>query len=233
MQEFDARITDIIERTPHVKSFRFERRPDSTYEAGQYLLLSLEVQGQLKTKAFSFSSSPTEDFLEFTKKLTSSAYSHALEALAPGDAVKVRMPSGTFTYNPSWDKIAFLSGGIGITPIRSIIRFLYDTKAETDIVLVYGNRKERDITFRQEFAQMQRSSLSLNVLHILSEPDDSWEGRRGLVDAAFIRKEIPDWRERYFLACGPPAMVDAMKHIVRNELELPAGMMITENFTGY
>ena len=234
MPEFEARVIEIIERTHNVRSFRFSGREDIDFKAGQYLFVSIKIGGEYKTKPFSFSNSPTEQgYIEFTKKLTDSPFSGALRDLRLGDTARLKTAFGDFTFEGEYEKVAFLSGGIGITPIRSICKNACDKKLDTDIVLLYGNRTPEDIVFRDDFDRMQKDYRALKTVHVISQPEESWRGRTGHITAGMIKEEIPDYNQRRFYICGPPAMVKAMRQVITEELGMPQERAITENFAGY
>ncbi len=231
--EVEAKITRIIPRTYNVKSVRLEPQEWIDFQAGQFMRVSLKTDNQCK-RYLSISSSPTEKgYLEFTKKLTESDFSKTLDGLQPGDTVKIQYPFGKFTLEGAPLKIAFLSGGIGITPIRSICKYAVDKNLGTDIVLLYANRSIKDIAFREDFDFMQRQYPKLKVVHVLSEAPAGFNCLSGRIDSQIIRNQIPDYTERKFYLCGPPLMVEAMKKILSDELILPQENIITENFQGY
>lgn len=259
-------VTEIIQRTYNVKSFRFATKGEVNFLAGQFFFVTIKIEGKEATKPFSISNSPTEKgYIEFTKKLTGSDFSQALNTLKIGDWARLRLAYGQFTplqVRPKgapvvcddllvtgqapkeictkggageYSKIAFLSGGIGITPIRSICKFATDKKVATNITLLYSNNTPEDIVFKEEFEEMERINKNLKVVHTISWPDSSrsWRGRTGRIDAGMIKEEIPDYLERVFYICGPPGMVEAMKEILIRDLKLNLPRIKTENFTGY
>ena len=252
MIEFETEVTDVIQRTHNVnpvrssysedskktsngvKSFRFRIREDVGFKPGQFFFVTIRIGEIERTKHFSFSNSPTEKgYVEFTKKITDSEFSQALERLKIGDWARLKMPYGSFVLKDEYNKIAFLSGGIGITPIRSITKYVVDKKLDTDIVLLYGNRTTKDIVFREDFAAMQKGYSGLKVVHILSQAEAGWSGKTGHINAQIIKQEIPDYAERKFYICGPPAMVEAMKRVLQDELAISKENIIIENFSGY
>lgn len=231
--ELEVKIKEIIPRTSNVKSFRVEVGRGIDFKAGQFLQVSLKTEPELK-RYLSISSAPSENgYIEFTKKLTESDFSKTLNSFKVGDYVKIKYPFGNFTLDEASQKIAFLSGGIGITPIRSICKFVVDKNLGTDMVLIYANRTVSDIAFRGDFDQMQKQYPKLKVIHILSEPSDELICRSGRVNSEIIKEDIPDYAQRKFYLCGPPGMVEAMKKILELELTLPKENIITENFIGY
>jgi ferredoxin-NADP reductase len=233
VNELELKIKEIIPRTYNVKSFRLEINEDINFKAGQFLSVSLKTGKEL-TRYLSISSSPTEKgYIEFTKKITKSEFSQTLNKLSAGEWVKIRYPFGAFIFECEYKKIAFLSGGIGITPIRSITRYIVDKKFDTDIGIIYANRTARDIAFKKDFDMMQKEYSKLKVVHILSHPDEGGQGRTGHINGQIIREEIPDYIERKFYVCGPPAMVGVMVKTLLEELSFPKENIVTENFQGY
>jgi len=229
----EAKIKEIIPRTYNVKSFRVELDGKVDFQAGQFLQVTLKTEPELK-RYLSISSSPTEkSYIEFTKKITQSEFSRVLDTSKPGDSLMIQYPFGKFTLDDPHAKIAFLSGGIGITPIRSIAKFAVDEKLNTDMILVYANRSIKDIVFKEDFDIMQKQHPKLRVAHVLSEPAPGFKCVVGLINAQVIKNEIPDYPQRKFYICGPPAMVEAMQKILSEELLLPKGNIITERFQGY
>jgi ferredoxin-NADP reductase len=217
-----------------VKSIRLTLEGEADFKAGQFLSVTLKNNPELK-RYLSISNSPTEGgYLEFTKKLSASAFSQALNSLKPDDAAEIQYPFGKFTLeeNPA-EKIAFLSGGIGITPIRSMVKFALDKKLAININLLYANRTVKDIAFREDFEAMCRGKPDLKVVYVLGEAEAGFRCLIGRIDSVMIKQEIPDYSERKFFLCGPPAMVEAMKKILSGELSLPATSIVTENFQGY
>ncbi len=236
---FETKVLDIIQRTPNVKSFRFEPVERVDFKPGQFFFVTIKINDKERTKHFSFSNSPAErEYVEFTKRLTGSEFSNALNNLKIGDWAKLKMPYGGFTLDYVKDrgkKIAFLSGGIGVTPIRSMCKYIVDGNIDLDVKVIYGNRTEKDIVFKKDFDTMESESDKINVIYTLDSPEDSdkWNGRKGLITPNMIKQEIPDYKERIFYICGPPKMVEGLVAILKDELRLGEGNIKLENFTGY
>jgi ferredoxin-NADP reductase len=223
----------MIQRTRDVKSFRFPKPSSFSYKPGQFMFITIRAGQQEMTKHFTISSSPTEkDYVEFTKKLTGSSFSNALVSLKVGDWARIDGPYGNFTFEGEYERIGMLSGGIGITPLRSMCKYCTDMRLGSQVTLLYGNRSEDDIVFREEFEALQQQNRNFKVVFTLSEPGSSWAGQTGRISLEMIRTEIPDCRERIFFTCGPPSMVEAMGNLLR-ELGIPADQTKRENFPGY
>ncbi len=231
--EIKTRIKEVIRRNYNVKSFRLEIPGAPDFKAGQFLSVTLNNDPELK-KYLSISSSPTEEgYLEFTKKLTQSDFSRELDNLKTGDQVIIQYPFGNFVLDEGAAKVAFLSGGIGITPVRSICKYAVDRNSGTDIVLVYSNHSARDIVFKDDFDAMQKSYPFLRVAHVLSEAEPGFKCAAGLINGNLIKNEIPDYLRRKFYLCGPPQMVEAMRKMLAGELGVSGEKIIMENFQGY
>jgi ferredoxin-NADP reductase len=230
---FEARVSDIVTRTYNVKSFRFPKPDSFSYKAGQFVFVTIKSGAQQLRKHFTLSSSPTEaEFMEFTKKITDHPFSLALTALNIGDTVNIDGPYGDFTFEGEFDRVGMLSGGIGITPLRSICKYCTDTQSKTKITLLYGNRTEKDIVFREELEEMEQKNKNLKVVFTLDQASQSWNGYTGLINEEMVKNEIPDYAETVFYVCGPPSMVEAIGSLLR-ELGVLESRIKRERFSGY
>jgi ferredoxin-NADP reductase len=237
MSLYDAVVTDIIVRNYNVKSFRLAVREKISFRAGQFLQVTLNVNGTDQSKYFSFSSAPTEQgYIEFTKKMTGSEFSKALEVLKAGSKLKIKMPLGSFVLDETIPKQAFLSGGIGITPIRSMLKDAWDRRLPGDRVLFYSNRSPEDIIFKEELETMAKEWKDLRVVFSLDTTEacpPGWRGKCGFISATMIKEELPDYAERIFYVCGPPVMVKNLLSILEDQLKIPVEKIKIENFAGY
>lgn len=235
--EFETEVIDVIKRTNHIKSFRFRTPEDVYFIAGQIFNLTIRIEGKDSTKHFSFSNSPTEKgYIEFTKRITGSVFSGALDRLKEGAWARINMPFGSFAYKDEDEKIAFITGGIGITCVRSICKFICDMKLQADMVLLYSSKTAEDIVFLDDFDKMSSVNSKLKVVYTLTSPDvdiRSWTGRTGRISNAMIREEIPDISERVFYLSGPPKMVDSLSSILSDKLDIENNKIRQERFPGY
>ena len=231
--QFVTAVSEIIQRTYNVKSFRFKRPSSLNYKAGQFLFITINGGSQKLRKHFSFSSSPTEgDHIEFTKKLTGHEFSNALDAMKVGDWAEIDAPYGRFTFEGEAERLVLLSGGIGITPLLGICKYCTDMHLETEITLIYGNRTEQDIAFRKELEELQKKNGNLRVVFTLDEAGEGWTGLRGKIDAGMLTREVPDYIGRVFYTCGPPGMIQVMDTLLA-ELKIPQSQIKKESFAGY
>ncbi len=216
-----------------MKSFRF-RRPDGfVYKAGQYITVALNANGKKMSKAFSLSSSPTEkDHIEFTKKLTGHEFSNMLDYMETGDVADIKGPFGKMTFEGEYEKIALLSGGIGITPMISICKCCTDMKLSTDIMLICSDKTEQDMIFVEELEEMKVKNPGLKVFNTLTRASEEWTGCRERICENLLLREVPDYAERVFYVCGPPPMVDSMMEMLHN-IQISDSKINKESLIGY
>lgn len=230
------RFTERIKRTSAVESFRFLPEEKIAFIPGQFLQVIFDEQNpdnKELNKYLSFSSAPGKDYIEVTKRLSESFFSQRLRGLKAGDEVYVRAPFGNCVFKDEYQKIGFLIGGIGITPVISILEYIVGKKLSTDAVLLYSNRTEADIAFRQELDYWQKSNKNIRVSYTITDcqPKDS-SCEFGRIDKNLVLEKIKDYRERIFFIFGPPKMVEAMQALCI-EIGCDGGNIKTENFVGY
>lgn len=172
---------------------------------------------------FTISSSPTRQGIITSTIKESGDFTSSLKETRIGDIVRVQGPYGRFSFllhSPRKD-LVFIAGGIGITPLMSMLRFMRDTDSDHRIVLLYANRTERDIIFGDELALMAEGSRPrLRVAHVLTRPSRAWKGEYGHIDQGMIRRYCGiDIRGMEFYLCGPPGL---MKRLMRELKELGA-----------
>lgn len=246
MEEFKLELIEIVTHCCDVKTFRFALDEDIHFRPGQYLILTLRLNGKGVSKPFSISNSPTEKgYIEFTKKLTESEFSKSLNKLEIGQSCSIRLPFGKFTpFHPTdvtgltfggeFKKCAFLSGGIGITPIRSIFKYATDKKLSSSLILLYSSRTPEYLIFKNDFAIMQKENKNIKVVYTLTHCDEKIAGCRvGFINEEMIKEEVPDYPERKFFICGPVQMVSDMRIMLLDKLSVLEANIFTEDFIGY
>jgi len=231
VREYATRVIEVVRQSEHAVSVRFERPEGLSYLPGQYMFITLARGGENLVRHLTISSSPTEPMLEVTKELTGHPFAEALAALIPGDEATIRGPYGAFTLAGEED-VVFISGGIGVTPLRSMARYATDTGLLTRITLLYSARSEEDVLFGPEFVEMERQNPHLTARITLTRPGPGWTGHVGRIDRAFIEEAVPDRQGRVFFISGPAAMVDAMTAILK-EMEVTDEQIRHEYFPGY
>lgn len=185
------------------------------FQPGQYLEWTLDVghgDSRGNRRYFTLASSPTEKEVRLGVKFypKPSAFKQALGNMERGDLIYGAQLAGDFTLprNPE-TKLAFLAGGIGITPFRSMLQYLIDHNERRPVVVLYANERARDIAYRDVLDQAERK-LAIRT-HYAVASGAAGDHYAGYIDRAFIEKAIPDFTERMFYVSGPQAMVQAVK----------------------
>lgn len=236
MWEFETQIARIIPRTPNIKTFRFDTGGRALrYRPGQFFFVTIKIGAEEAVHHFTISSSPTEkDCLDFTKRITDSEYSQALNAMKPGAWARLRGPEGDFVLPRQPCRVGFISGGIGITPLRSMLRYIVDRKLGFDVVLIYANNNYGDIAFRDELDEIAAAKSGIRVEYVLSGPDVpvGWQGKKGIITKELVQEVCPDCRERIFYVSGPPRMVFSLEEQLKT-LNIPTDNIRRDYFPGY
>jgi ferredoxin-NADP reductase/nitrite reductase/ring-hydroxylating ferredoxin subunit len=222
-----------------IMSFRFERN-GIDYSAGQYGYFKLDsVSGDPKgpIRHFTFASSPTEQDLMISTRIRDTPYKKRLASLEAGTEVKVWGPQGEFILHEDYTKPAvFLSGGIGVTPFRSMIKYATDEQLSVQIVMFDSNRNVKNILYKSEFDEWASRNKNLKIIYGVTDANSAgWTGEKGRIDKDMITRHIdPEaLSSAIFYICGPPAMLKAMRQILESELKIPNERIKIEEFTGY
>jgi ferredoxin-NADP reductase len=229
---YQVRFSSGDRPAPGTGTFRFEKPAGYTFAPGQYALFTLATRDADQTKPFTLDQSPADSFLEITTRLSGSAFKDALEALHPGDVVSVSAPRGHMTLPPGTSKAAFLVGGVGITPARSIIRDAVQRGSGLEVALFYGNQDQNGIPFGEEFDGYAAAHPEILVVHVLAVALPGWAGETGFITAETVRRHIDPHDGWHWVVTGPPAMIDAMKRVLA-DLGIPEDRVSMESFAGY
>jgi predicted ferric reductase len=187
------------------------QRAGFAFQAGQFAWIMVGGSPFAVTQhPFSISSSAERtDRVTFTVKAAGD-FTSAIGSLEPGTTVYLDGPYGAFCMDRhEGPGFVFIGAGVGVTPLMSMLRTLADRADTRPCYLFLGNRDQDSITFREEIEGLQ-SRLNLEVVHVLSQPGEGWQGEKGHLDAAILDRHLPARRERlqYFI-CGPERMMDA------------------------
>ncbi|MDP8266184.1 MAG: FAD-dependent oxidoreductase [Candidatus Aceula meridiana] len=235
MKEIRATFLDRIDRTETVSSFRFLPKEPVDFCAGQFLQVIFD-QGNRTNKSLnkylSFSCRPGKGFIELTKRKSDSDFCKKLLDLKKEDEVLLKGPMGTCVFDKAFEKIAFLIGGIGITPVTSMLEHIVYNNLPVDAAVVYSNLQENDIPFKGEF-DLWREKENIRVIYtIVEENPQNKDYFKGVITADLVSSQIPDFKDRIFFISGPPKMVEAMRTICQG-LGCDMNKVKTENFIGY
>jgi ferredoxin-NADP reductase/Na+-translocating ferredoxin:NAD+ oxidoreductase RnfD subunit len=225
---------------PGLMDFLYVPSPALAYQPGQYMEWTLDhprVDSRGKRRYFTIASSPTERSLRIGVKFAEagSTFKQALLAHTErGTEIVAAQVAGDFTLpRDPQQKLAFIAGGIGITPFRSMAKYLTDRRERRNVVLLYANRRYDEILYQDVFDAARRV-IRFRTVYVLSDPTSApgwWYGERGRIDAAMIARQIPDYRERRFYVSGSPALVQSVLAALRR-LGVKPSQIKTDYFTG-
>ncbi len=187
-----------------------------SFMPGQYAWFSLgDTPFTLQQHPFSLAGSADSELLTITAS-EAGDFTRSLGSTKVGSAAWIEGPYGSFVPDPDPATGLFLvAGGIGITPFMSMLRTFSARGARRRIVLIYANPTLREATFHDELASL-RSELDMQLVHVLEDPPQGWQGERGLVDAELLRRHLPDPGSRVqYMICGPEPLMDAVESTLR------------------
>ncbi len=202
--------------------FIFKTNQPLKFEPGQYLEWTLGAKGadsRGNRRYFTIASSPTESDIRMGIKFypEASSFKKILLKMKIGDTIIASQLAGEFVMpkDPK-QKLAFIAGGIGVTPFRSMIKYLIDKNEPRSVVLLYSNNTNEEVAYHKIFdeAEQKLGIKTVFALTNLACIPDSWRGCRGFLTADTIKKEIPDYKERMFFVSGPHRMVVAFEKVL-------------------
>jgi glycine betaine catabolism B len=233
-------VLNCYDETSDSKTFRLGRLDGQVFDylPGQYITLSVVIAGQEYKRSYSLASTPFHPgILEITVKRNPNGgvVSNWLnDHLKIGDALNVKGPFGKFSCARNTPKkILFLAAGSGIVPIMSMLRWLSDTEAHVDIVLLLSFKTLYDIIYGDELRLIAARHKNIKLLITLTqEPLDysQWRGLTGRVNKKMIANCVPDLPERAVYLCGPDAFMMESKQYLQN-LAIPTEQLFCESFT--
>lgn len=228
---YDVRLLRKAQVAEGTMEFTLEKPPGFTYRAGQYgdmvLPASTGLTGDSNKHGFSFVSAPFEDTLRMaTRMRAGSAFKQAAARIPDGTTIQLLALWGDFTLHRN-EKVpaVFVIGGIGITPVRSIIAQATHERALHPITLIYANRTPAQAAYLAELEQLAQVNPHFTLVPVHT-------GTEGRVSADTLRRNVPDLAApRYYLA-GPEGMVQAMRQLLL-DVGADEDNIKTEEFAGY
>ena len=221
-------------------AFRFEKPQGFHHRAGQNIALTLvdppETDAKGPSRTFTIASAPHESTLMIATRMRDSAFKRVLKAGAAGLRVKIDGPDGFMTMSEKADRpLAFLAGGIGITPFLSMARDAAARKLPHRMTLFYSNRRPEDSAFLDELQRLERDNANFRMVATMTEPEKSahpWKGETGFIRRELLERHLPDLREPVYYLAGPPAMTMAMQSML-DECDVAETDILFEEFYGY
>jgi ferredoxin-NADP reductase len=219
-RELRGRVDEVIPETDDAATllirpgwgWRWNHKP------GQYLGIGIQVNGKFQWRSYSISSPPKRRgrHVAITVRAMPEGLlsSHLVQGLEPGTIVRLAAPEGDFVLpEPPPEKMLFLVGGSGITPVIAMLRTLDRRGTMPDVVLHYSSPTADRMIFRDELQALSEKHDALSFQELHTDTD-------GMLDLAELDSICPDWRERETYACGPGPMLEAVtEHFDEHDLE--------------
>jgi ferredoxin-NADP reductase len=206
---------------------------DVEFKTGQFITVYFPDFPAYK-RAYSLSSSALDrGFYEITIKRDGKMGTRLVDWVKAGDKLWVIPPTGRFLPVLEPDRhLVCVAGGSGVTPFRGFVREATWRKLSTRITVLYSVRSTCDIIFHSEFRKLEEDNphFKFHVTCTRLAPEDAWTGRRGRINAEWVRHHIGDISKTVFYACGPNALVDAAETLVLKELQVPKEQMKVEKW---
>ena len=211
-----ATVLAVVDETPTIKTFRLARPEGFEFEAGQFLTVRVRVDGREHARCYSLSSAPeARGYLEVSVRRQGLVSNALHAAVRPGATLSIKGPTGAFKYPAADDRpVVLLAGGIGITPLISMLRHMVASAPTRPVTLLYSARAEQDLAFRDELSSMTRRHHQVRVQLAVSDGSGGPDVYPGRIDEALLRATSPDLSDSVCLICGPAPMIDATKALL-------------------
>jgi len=224
---------------PDIYDFIFTRGRYFAFAPGQYMEWTLghnHPDGRGNRRFFTLASAPTEKTLRLGIKIDqkSSTFKKALLQMNPGDEIVAGQLGGDFVLPENRkQKIVLIAGGVGVTPFRSMIKYLLDTQQRRPVILFYANKTVNDIVYKDVFDRAQRE-LSIQTIYAVTDSTNVpsyWNGMIGRITPDLIKKNVPDYGRCVYYISGPKGMVDSFKESLA-QMNIPSSHIKTDFFAG-
>lgn len=235
-----TKLKEKIAVGPDIIDFLFAPDRKITFTPGQYMEWTLphkNADQRGNRRYFTIASSPTEDVLHLGVKFyeQGSSFKKALRVMQKDQTIVAGQLSGDFILPKNQNgKYVFIAGGIGVTPYRSMIKYLIDTKEKRDIVMMYADRTVNELVYTDVFDTAEKE-LGIRIIYTLTDTQSvpkNWKGKVGRIDAQMIKEEIADFSQRYFYLSGPHTMVTAYEETLTS-MGVPKTQIKKDFFPGY
>jgi ferredoxin-NADP reductase len=216
---------------------RFEVEDYPDYRPGAYFWVELPDRGRQDERGLrrhiSLATSPTErPLVGLATRIRDTAFKQTLAELEVGDEVQVEEPKGTFLLpEDTGAEYVFVAGGIGITVVRSMLRYIADERLPYRVTLLYSNRDRESAAFLDELEQLEQQLDGLRVILTMTD-DPGWEGESRRLDASVIDELVGGLEGKTFLVVGPPQMAESVAGSLLGA-GLPEEGVLADKFSGY
>jgi ferredoxin-NADP reductase len=221
-------------------AFHFEKPAGFTFipgQAGDFTLSNPpETDAEGNKRSFSLAGAPYEPDLIIATRMRDTAFKRSLKTIRLGTELTLDAPWGELVlHDDAAIPAVFLTGGIGITPVRSIVLQATHDKASRKLVLFYSNHRPEDAAFLDELTQAQNENANFTLIATMTDMGKSahpWQGETSTIDKAMLLKYLGDLATPIYYISGPPDMVNAMQKML-GEAGVKSNNIRAEEFSGY
>ncbi len=209
---------------PGIVDFVFKPSQKLAFVPGQYMEFTLghpRPDSRGNRRYFTLASSPTENVIHIGVRFyeQGSSFKRAMSKMDSRMNILAAQIAGDFTLPPDpQQKLVFIAGGIGITPFRSMLKYILDMQQRRDIVLFYINKTANEIVYKDVLSAAQ-TKIGVKTFYTLTDTASAprnWTGLVGRISEQTILNTLPDYTERTYYISGPPDMVRACEHVLKN-----------------
>ncbi len=225
MKDFLIKLIDKKEICENTFTFTFDiRNIDYDFKAGQYAHFTIpdpvtkDKKGH--SRPLSIASSPdNKDSLTIAARIGSSIFIDNLSRLPVGSEIYISKPSGSlYLKDNNKSDLVFIAGGIGITPVRSIIENAIKNKSSQKIYLFYSNRTQSQAAFLDGFKQWSIANKNFKFIPVINDIENKkWDYEFGIIDEELLKKYLNVLSDKIYYIIGPPLMVDFVNNLLREK----------------
>lgn len=238
--KYSSRLRNRFPVAERTLALQFDKPSGFVFRPGQWvditLLHSFPADTGGKVHGFSIASAPHEDLLMVATRLRDTAYKRELPKLPLGAEVQLDGPGGSLAlHNNAARAAVFLAGGIGVTPIRSILAYAAREKLPHRIIFFYCNHRPEDAPFLDELTALQQQNTNYTLIPTMTQMDKShqfWTGERGRLAQPLLTRYLTGLKAPIYYVVGPPGMVNGLRGLLI-QTGVDEDDIRTEDFSGY
>ena len=211
-----ATVLAVVNETPGIRTIRLARPEGFDFVPGQFLTVRVRIDGHEHARCYSLSSAPeARGYLEISVRRQGLVSNALHTTVRPGSTLSIKGPVGAFKYPSDDDRsIVLVAGGIGITPLVSMLRHMVAAQPTRPVTLLYSARSEEDLAFRDELIAIARRHPQVRV-HLAVSGGAGGPGLyAGRIDQSLLTATVPDLPHSICFVCGPAPMIESMKALL-------------------
>ena len=224
-------VLAVLDEAADIKTFRLARPDGFEFSPGQFLAVRVQIDGKPHVRCYSISSAPhVRGYLEISVRRQGMVSGTLHATVRAGSTLTINRAAGQFVYPQGDDRpLALIAGGIGITPLLSMLRHAVAGDPARPITLLYSARREHDVAFHGELRLLAERHPQLRIVITLTQPTEPTRLRTGRLDGAMVRQFVPAPADTVFCLCGPGPMIADLRAALAG-LGVPAGQVRYEQF---